>query len=139
MSSQKERDINILLAVSGRRKAKLIEFYYKMYHGNENYSLSSSEKNSFKNTSSREIAEKIYNLGQSNPRRWRKIISGILTFLVGIGTLMSPEKLTKGQIVSNAGFVTLGTLFFGSSRLSEKTIKRKRKALLKKLTLKKLI
>jgi hypothetical protein len=99
--------------------------------------LLNMKKSSFNNASCSEIAEKIYNLGQSNPRRWRKLISVFLVLLNGVGNLQlaKERKLDDTKLISNTIFSALVGLFFGYSHKSEKTIKRKRKALIEKLTM----
>ena len=138
MSSDKDKVKTLLVLVSGRRKAKLTQFYYKVKHANKDYSLTEYEKSSFNNASCSEIAEKIYNLGQSNPRRLRKLISGFLVLLIGAGNLQlaKEDKLDNTTLIGNTIFSALVGLFFGYSHKSEKTIKRKRKALIEKLTMK---
>ena len=44
MSYDKDKVKTLLVLVSGRRKAKLTQFYYKVKHANKDYSLTEYEK-----------------------------------------------------------------------------------------------
>lgn len=154
---QKKKDITILLIVSGRNKARLTTFYYKMLRGNENYSLTSSEQNSLKKYTSEQIAEKIYNLGESNPAKWNQIMSAIMTILFGgvsiLMTLVEMDRKIDANRPSNKkkyneteleahttakyiSYIFLALSLFGNIRLYfyKKSWKRKRRAFLNKLT-----
>ena len=130
-----------------------------MLRADENYSLTSLEQNSLKKYTSEQIAEKIYDLGESNPLKWNQIIFAILTILTGTTSYIFTvaEDIKKNEsIIDNqeskdivkelagvkyVSYVMLAYTLFGSGFLhrSKRNYQRKRRELLTKLTMKNII
>ena len=123
-----------------------------MLRGNANYSLTSLEQNSLKKYTSEQIAEKIYNLGESNPLKWNQIMHAIITILLGGASVLmtiitidgkkrprhyDPDFLKEGlPFLHKFFYILLALSLFGDIRMHfyKKSWKRKRRAFLNKLT-----